>query len=225
MTVTFKSYAVADGSGSTTLSIFPPAGMAKGDILIAMIVASGNGTNISVNQAGWTKVASQAMSGPGYIGILYTYTVGIVANEPSAYQFTYLASKPFFNGGIFCYTGNTPVIDVISSSLTVSTSSPNTCPSITTTKPGSLVYVTYSYQQGNTPGITPPTGFTEQYDGFPSSPVATIELAIADMPNYSVGATGALQSTSSGAFAELATALIQIYDTSPSSGLFFGATI
>jgi hypothetical protein len=157
--ISFRSFSAGtNGAGSTNLVFAKPTGVLANDVLVAQIVINGSSTVITP-PSGWILILN-TKSSSSIEEASYYKVAG--ASEPSSYSWTFGTSQPA-TGGISSYSGvdlSSPV-DAKSGKYNASTATA-TFTQITTTVPNDML-LAFVGVSGNTT-ITPPSGFTENYD-------------------------------------------------------------
>ena len=146
---------------ATPITLSKPAGTAAGDILVASITADLNPT-MSAVPAGWTPVVKGLSVGSG--ARIFSYYHVVDSADPASYTWT-TSTAVKWSGGITAYRGVNQTTPLDSSVTTaVATGTSITVPSITTSSNGALLIGGVGYDS-STPGISPPSGWTEQWEG------------------------------------------------------------
>jgi hypothetical protein len=185
--ITFRSASSKGIKLSISITISAPAGVQSGDVLIAGLYVRDQPA--VTPPAGWTLIRQDAK------GYSYAHVAG--SAEPSSYKWTFPA-KHTAAGGIVAYTGVNGIVPIQSSSGKSNASSVSiTAPSVTTTKPGTLVVGFFGLKRKTT--IAPPAGMTERMDVASTADAknATAELSELLVPVPS--ATGAKVATAGAA--------------------------
>src|SRR3954471_24473742 len=94
------STSVENGSGSTSIAMTVPSGVAAGDLLISSVNAGGTG--VITAPAGWTSLVTGA--GTGHYGTLH-YRVATAADVAGASYTWNLGTSRKATGGIISYVG------------------------------------------------------------------------------------------------------------------------
>lgn len=212
MTITF----VASGSGSLgaagNFTVAAPAGVADGDLLIAVGSNEKAGGAVPSAPAGWTQLAAGSAE-PWLI-----VWCRIASGEPANYTFT-------ANGGtgnaviIGAYRGQELFIDAAGTPASGASTSPQAS-SILALNNGTLVFAGAIALAANGAKWTPPAGMTENVDSVThDAPSMTLASAV-----QSAGATGAktAATVNNNAWSSV---LIQICERSAGAGLFFGSNL
>jgi hypothetical protein len=189
-------------TGSVTVAVTKPPGLAVGDLMLAFQVADNDGTLANMTgPAGWTTIASQAAAAGGQPAMKVWQQVA-TSTETAASSFsfetgsgniycsvgllaitegTFLASEPLFVGAVF--------------GINASSSTSHVAPSIGTGVTNGLLITAHSTDQGGASGTsyTPPSGMTERVDTAASTGWSCLEVNTLVLT--SAGATGAKTAT------------------------------
>ena len=184
--ITFRSSSGANGF-SASLVLPQPAGVATGDVLVAVVDVIG--APAVTPPAGWTLVRTD-IAGSGTTSLLqavYWHLAG--AFEPATWTWT-LATAHGASGGILAYSGVDTVNPIMASSgQTAATGTAMIAPSITTTAPNSMLVGLFGITGQRS--ITPPTGMTERIEqALANPPGEKVTSEAADTFQASTGPTG-----------------------------------
>lgn len=175
--------ATAYGASHTNITITPPAGIANGDILVAMIVTGALSPPIPSGPTGWTAFGTDiqdGVSGSFFVNLRTFWKRA--SSESGSYTFNHATASSA--GWIGCYSGcitsGTPLN--ATSTNTGSNNLTSTGLSITTTAANSMLLWLSNDFADNANNLTPPTGMTERLDA--------VVLYTADQLIASAGATG-----------------------------------
>ncbi|MBS1884242.1 MAG: hypothetical protein JSS97_14950 [Actinobacteria bacterium] len=168
-----------NATGSTSLAISKPTGVAEGDVMIAAVTAAGTGTITA--PSGWTAIKNVTVGTT--MRQLTMYKVA-VASEPTSYSWS-LGTSRAASGGIVDYRGVNQTVPIDATGSATGTSGNATAPSVTTSAAADQVLGVGSFAAVTT--VTPASGTTERFDV--SSLSNTSELA--DLSQASAGASGA----------------------------------
>lgn len=141
--ITVNESVNAEADNSTTLTLTKPANVANGDYLIAMVLATMNGTPNMTEPAGWTIYAQQESKvGRDRTSQIVYKKITDAGSEPANYTWTNIAGS-YWAGGIVRVSG----IDLTTPEDCVSALTTNNnwdgvapCPSVTTATDGALVF-------------------------------------------------------------------------------------
>jgi outer membrane protein assembly factor BamB len=195
--IAFRSAASVDQAGSPgSIAITKPAGILKGDVLIAVIAVRPDTLTITV-PAGFTleRRQDQTTGNPNSVAV---YRKIATASEPANYTFT-ATGNTGIAGGIMAFSGvdNTTPVDVSASSAIVSGTA-FAAPSITTTVANTMIVTAHEFSSSER--WTPPTGMTEAVDVASLAPSNSGGVAVEG--NYTtqaaIGATGTLTANAAG---------------------------
>jgi hypothetical protein len=169
--IAFRSASSGVNAVTTSLVLPRPAGVATGDVLVAVVDVVG--APAVTAPAGWTQVRSD-ISGTGTTSLLqavYWHLAG--AFEPATWTWA-LATAHGASGGILAYSGVDTASPIqTSSGQTGSTGTAIVAPTLTTTAANSMLAGFFGMSGQRT--ITPPAGMTER-----------IEQALANPPGEKV---------------------------------------
>lgn len=177
--VTFVSASsAANTSGSSSLVISRPAGVASGQVLVATITAAGTGAITA--PTGWSVVHDVTTT---LRQTSYSHVAG--ASEPTSWTWS-LGSARLASGGIIAYSGVDTTVPIDASATNSGTTGNATIPSVTTNAAGDTVVASVGYTgTWLSNSIVPGASTTERYD---VSDAGT-ESEAADFTQASVGAT------------------------------------
>jgi hypothetical protein len=185
------STSTQNGTGSTSITMTVPSGVAVGDLLVASVNASG--TAVITAPGGWTSVVAGA--GTGYYGS-EQYRVATAADVAGAsYVWTLGATARKATGSILSYTGvDTTTIGAAAASAGSSTTA--TFNGVTTAVANSRVILTGSGFNG-TAAFTfgTPTSTTSRLNFATSSTGSQVRSFSGDFLQATAGATGNKTST------------------------------
>ena len=194
MAVELRGTPTHGDSGSGTLTISTPTGVQAGDLLIAAIVSSLDGSTPS----GWTLSRSSSKSEAGYFKTLYRVAT---SSEPSSHSFAGLGASQA--GTISAFSGvdsaaphNAYATPTGAASGTSSLSSPG----VTTTVDGCLILRLFGLRANNASrSVTPPASHTDIYDQMvlPELGSDYIGGEASHLTQISAGATGTASATAS----------------------------
>lgn len=180
-------------SGTDNLTLNKPTGTVDGDIIFAIFYSqySDPAVNSGSIPSGWTKLTSSTTAnGPG----LGTYKVSvfykIASSEPSDYTWYWYTNMTKWGQNITYRGGFNPTNPVLNTSKTAYTTSntTNRAASFAVDKENStLVFIGLN---GESATATPPSGFTEHYDGNPY-----LYIQHATKVNIGSGFTGDIDAT------------------------------
>lgn len=145
-----------NGTGSTSLSITKPTGVAQGDVMLAAVTATGTGTVTA--PAGWT-VVKNTTQGTTLRQAVYYKVAG--ASEGASYSWG-LGTSRSTSGGIIDYRGANQTAPVDASATATATSGNPVAPSVTTSAAGDQVVAAISLGTATT--VTEDAATTERYD-------------------------------------------------------------
>ncbi|NEI52715.1 hypothetical protein GR217_34415 [Rhizobium leguminosarum] len=165
MSIAFGSISQTAYAVRTNTTVPAPAGIADGDLLIAHMIVSGNGTAMTP-PAGWTQIGSTATAIDAGSTFFLNSRVYVKTAAGESGDYTFLHSSGSSQGTIARYTGANGVINTFSSN--VQNFSPGTttrtATSITTTADGCMLLFVGLDWGDTTNDLTPPAGFTERED-------------------------------------------------------------
>jgi hypothetical protein len=175
MTVAYVAHDCKRFTSSTSLVIPKPAGVADGDLLVAVIM---NDTNTSTPPAGWSTLrASSAGAGSaGNVGVFYK----IAASEGASFAFAH--SLDSASGIVIAYRGvdqSTPIGDLASAADMASNLS-FTAPTTTPTRDGMAVAAVMMSYSANPSFSAVDNGFTLRHTGH-------LDAAVSDDGTTSMG--------------------------------------
>lgn len=197
-----RSASGASGSAGSDPAVVPkPAGLAVGDLMIAVHVGDNDGSLANMTgPSGWTTIASQAAT-PGGQPAVKVWQMIATSTEVAASNFTFNVGA----GGIFCSagiiaitTGTFDPADPIgagpSFTINASNSTSHVAPSLTGIVNGLLI-TGHSVDQGGaaTCSYTPPSGMTERVDTAASPGWTCLEMNTLELT--STAATGTKTAT------------------------------
>jgi hypothetical protein len=179
------STTVENGSGSTSIAMTVPSGVASGDLLVSSVNAGGTGAITA--PAGWTSIVSGA--GTGHYGTLH-YRVATAADVAGASYTWTLGSSRKATGGIISYVG-VDTSSVGTPSATANSSTTITFNSVTPAVANSLVFLGGSTFNGSSAvSLTPPGGVTTRLNFATSSGGSQMRSYSGDFIHPSATATG-----------------------------------
>src|SRR3989475_1031384 len=120
-TITLRG-ATTNTNNASNCSVFKPAGIATGDVILAACgIRGGSGTTITSAPSGWTLVGSRVDNGTNVSLVAYWHAVSDVSSEPATYTWNLSAAVKTASGAI-AYTGldNTNPIDTSAGQTTPS---------------------------------------------------------------------------------------------------------
>lgn len=167
-----------NGSGSSTLVITKPTGVAEGGLMVATVTAAGTGA--VTTPSGWTVIKS--LTGTTLRQVTYYKVAG--GSEPASYSWS-LGSSRAASGGIVDYSGVNQTVPVDATASTSGESGNGSAPTVTTSAADELILAVASFATGTT--VTPDASTTERID----ANSATNTTAVADFAQASAGATTA----------------------------------
>lgn len=173
-------------TGTTTFSLSVPAGTVEGDILVAVIVATGNVTFTRQPDV-WTQIVS-TNNGTNVTTVSFYHKV--IANDFTAFQWTASATSNMA-GGMTAYAGvdyDNP-IDASGGSNT-GTSSSVLANEIMTTSPNAWVIGAFGIASNS--AFNSPSGMIQRYDRTTSCGLLCTDVTVeaADKAQATAGATG-----------------------------------
>ena len=177
--IAYRNSTAAGTSGSTTITVNVPSGVANGDLLVFAMFAN-NTCTISSGLSGWTSRLSDVTSSTSIQ--VYTRTA---SSEPASYSPVFSASSAV-KGIILAYSGPSNSYDVIGTATKAGTN-PSTAAAITATNQGLMLGV-FGTLASIATVTTPPSGMTQRILANAGSQIPSI--AVYDM-EVAVGATAA----------------------------------
>jgi hypothetical protein len=168
-----------NGTGTTSLSVNKPTGVAQGDVMLATLTATGTGSITA--PSGWTAITN-ATQGTALRQATYYKVAG--ASEGSSYSWG-LGTSRSTSAGIVAYRGVNQTAPVDASATATATSGNAVGPSVTTSAASDQVVASASFATATT--VTADASTTERYDV--SSGSTTTEAA--DFAQANAGATTA----------------------------------
>jgi hypothetical protein len=216
-----------NGSGSATIVMTVPSGVAVGDLLLSSVNAAG--TSVITAPVGWTQLV--AGTGGSYYGTFH-YRVATAADVGGASYTWTLGSTRKATGSIASYVGvDTTAIGTAAANAGTSTTA--TFNSVTTTAANSMVVLGGSAFNGTQAvGITPPGTATTRNNFATSSGGSQIRSYAGDFVQAATGATGTRTATISPSSA-WGTAVVALkpgtgtlaFDVSPDTGTMPGVAL
>ena len=191
-----------NGTGSTSLSISKPTGVAQGDVMLATVTATGTGTVTA--PSGWT-VVKNTTQGTALRQATYYKVAG--ASEAASYSWS-LGTSRATAGGIVDYSGVNQTAPVDASASATGTSGNAVAASVTTSAAGDQVVAIASFATATT--VTADSTTTERYDVASGS--TTGEAA--DFAQSSAGATSAKTAEPAATASAWITATVALRDAS-----------
>jgi hypothetical protein len=150
--IAFRSASTKGTRFGTWIKITKPAGATSGDVLLAGLFV--RDAPPLTPPAGWTLIRQD--------GSAYSYVRVAGGSEPSSYQWTFPANHTAA-GGIVAYAGVDTVTPIQASTGQENGKSVNlTAPSVTTTKPGTMVIGFFGVMKQTS--VTRPAGMKERVD-------------------------------------------------------------
>ncbi|MEM7538796.1 MAG: SdrD B-like domain-containing protein [Chloroflexota bacterium] len=187
---TFGSVATAvDGGSPTGVTINQPTGTATNDLLLAAIATDSGDETISA-PAGWTQIdqGNSGATGTSDISFALFYKLA-TASEPASYTFSWAGGEDV-SAAILRYVGVDASNPIHASASAIGSSYTPTAPSVTTTEEGTLVVRIFASDDDESPVLVP-TGHTGRVDiESNSGSGGESTLAVADVTQNVVGATG-----------------------------------
>lgn len=183
MTAAFGSSSSTTYASRSALTITAPSGISDGDVLLALILITGNGTTVTP-PAGWTQVGSTATASDGSFFVNSSIWKKIASGESGDYTWTPSATVTT-QGLMLRYSGVDGDVNDFSSNMIGAGfgTQDRDATGITTTVDGCmLVYAGFDWGD-YTADLTPPTGFTERVEVNPL-------IYAADSLQATAGATG-----------------------------------
>ena len=190
--ILFRSSSFAANPVATSLTIPKPAGVADGDVMVAVVDVKVAPT--VTKPAGW-NLLSTTPNGTNFRQLVYTKTV--TGGEPASYQWTFNERRAA-SGGIVAYSGVDAADPVETFTAGSASSASITAPSATTANDGAMVVGAFSI--ANASAIAPPAGMTERGEIASKTKVKT---EVADYVQTPAGATGAKTATAGAATANI----------------------
>ena len=190
--VSLRSVTTAtNGAGATSLALSKPATAAAGDVLVAQVVVHGAATAITA-PGGWQLIRSTASSSAI---LMATYYKVASSSEPGSYTWTFSASQTA-TGGISDFVGVSTTSPVDASSGKVNGNTATAAFTQITTTVANDMLLAFVGVSGNT-AVTPPSGFTENYDAADTSVSAGPTAEVSRQVDTATGATtvGSAQET------------------------------
>jgi hypothetical protein len=172
----------SNSTGTTTLSLSKPAGVASGDMMLVAIY-TGDAASASITPpSGWTELRTYAPNSFFRFSVFYRVAG---ASEGASYSFT--VGDVDTVGAISAYRGG----ETGAPASTISTGLSGTslaAPSITTTEANTMIISIVGGDEGaaSAKSWTPPSGVTERSDRY----LGSLSLAVGDFTQASAGATG-----------------------------------
>src|SRR5581483_6207458 len=186
--IAFRSSASAQNGVASSLVLPVPAGVAAGNVLLAVVdVASSNTVS---TPAGWTLVRSDVTTASGGVTGQWAYYHVAGGSEPASYTWQ-LGGKVGAAGAILAYSGadTTNPIDAAAGQAGSTKSTAITAPSVTTTVAGDMLVGLFGIHGQHT--VTPPATMSERTDlAQPSSGGQKVTSETADAVKATAGATG-----------------------------------
>jgi hypothetical protein len=195
------SSAATTGGGAVSLAITKPTGVGSGNVMIAVLTATGSGA--LTPPAGWT-VIQDTTQGAAIRQITYYRVAG--SSEPASYSWS-LGSTRQASGGIIAYSGVNTAAPIDASASASAASGNAGASSVTTSAANDKVIVASGFNINTT--VTAPAGTTQRYTM--SSPSTTGEAA--DFTQASAGATGTKTATPANSSAAWIAQTIALRDT------------
>lgn len=179
--------------GNATLTITKPTGVVSGDLMVAALCyedTEGYGSTGITGPSGWTKKNDVLNSTTRY----QTWEKIAGGSEGASYSWTNTAKPGMWSGGIVRISGHDPSSywnTSGTSSLTNSTVTSSTSPSVTTTVDDCLILVTCHNNLGGyaSANATRPSGYTSIWGNYTSDTTRS-ESAAAYTSKATAGATG-----------------------------------
>jgi hypothetical protein len=176
--VAFRSASSKGTKFGTSIKISKPAGTLSGDVLLAGLFV--RDAPAITPPAGWTLIRQD---GSGYS---YSHVAG--GSEPSSYRWTFPANHTAA-GGIVAYSGADSIAPVQASNGQVNSKSVSlTAPSVTTTKPGTMVIGFFGLMKQTS--VTRPAGMKERVDVASTNGTKNATAELSELLVASPAATG-----------------------------------
>lgn len=196
--ITFRGAASAGAaSGVLGLTIWTPAGVSTGDVLVAAIAVRPRTATLTPPGAGWTLVRRMDNTAGSSTNSLAVYTRVATASEPASHTWT-LSTSSGSAGGIAAFrTVSTSSPVHVESGLTTASSLTHTAPSVTTTLPTTMHITSHAFASAAT--WTPPAAMTEAFDVASQAVGSTngVSVCLTFAFRAAVGATGARSAVAS----------------------------
>jgi hypothetical protein len=185
--IAFRSASSKGNQFGVQLKIAAPSGIQAGDVLIAGLFVRGAPT--VTPPSGWTLIRQD--------GSAYSYVRVAGGSEPSSYKWTFPENHSAV-GGIGAYSGVDAVTPVQASNGQVNTKSVSvTAPSVTTTRPGTMVVGVFGVKRKTT--IKRPAGMAERVDVASTNDTKNATTELSDLLVASPSATGSKVATAGAA--------------------------
>lgn len=200
MAIAFRSASSYGTSASSATHALPnPAGVADGDVLVAVISVNVSTVTISPpSGVGWVAVTGTPLVN-GTVMALFAWVkpVTSAASEPATHTFTSSATTNA-QGGIAAYSGvdNTTIQDATATTTTNVSSTSVDLPAITPVTAGAwAIRIAEARTATTVSTFTPPAGHTEEIDACASGTVAKAPVELSDVAWSGSGAVAATTAT------------------------------
>lgn len=195
MPVALRSASTGTATASGAVSVSAPAGVVSTDLLIAVHFEDLFGTTAAMTApSGFTQVGTTHTGGTTTPGSAHVKVWQAPGSQTAPYSFGQDDTSAITVLAISGQDGTTPINITPVYASTASSQALATTSSITPTVNGCLVVAGFATTANSgTPTWTPPGGYTEQSDLFPSFVTAEVATLI----QATAGATGALTATCS----------------------------
>ena len=203
--ITFRAASASGTRYAVSITIPAPVGVQLGDVLIAGLYVLDQPAMTA--PAGWTRVRRD--------GSAASYVRVAGASEPASYKWTF-TGKHTAAGGIVAYSGVNAAAPIQSANGKVNGSSTSiTAPSVTTSKPGTMVLGIFGVGRKTT--VTPPAGMKERVDIASTNDArnATVEVSQVVVPAPSATGPKVAKATLAGGNAGQLIALDPVFNQSP----------
>jgi hypothetical protein len=192
MAIAFRAAGTGNING-TALVVTAPAGLADGDVMLAVI--GGRGSSLTCTPpAGWTSVITQIRS---TVGKLFIFSK-VASGESGSYTFTLNVSSQH-SGGILAFTGvnTTTPVNVSAGAQDGTSVTAHVAPDITTTVDGCMILrAAMEAVSGVNSSYTWPAPATERFDVTGTDGTVRQVTSAATEPQTTAGATGTRTGTS-----------------------------
>lgn len=181
MAITLRSSSSVPYATHTNTVVTAPAGATTGDVIIVAHLAGASSAAPTVTApTGWTQLGSVTYSGQGFFILLTMWA----HPYDGAASWTWTHASASSQAVALAYQGvnTTTIADAAATSAFSDSVNTATAPSLTTVTAGAHLIIVRGSWDGNP--ITPPTGWTEQYD----API----LWVGDKDQPAAGATGTI---------------------------------
>lgn len=191
MALTLRAVGAPTGGYMNPATLAKPSGTVENDIMFALL-SRDNSANPITPPGGWTLLGTSS-------GSYWLYYRVASASEPDSWDWTW-TSNAYLRGIIVSFYGGFDTadpIDVVSNTDYVTSNTTFRAASMTLGATEPVVYFAATIGWNSASSFTPPSGFSEHYDGGSASTWHWHEIA--SNASVSSGATGDIDATGSSA--------------------------